>query len=156
MDAREVVVIDKDDATLGKEPSEIEEIEEHGIESMVPVDEREIELAALLEEGRECDLGNLIKVLHERPHARFQEYLETAIGESCGLKWVQSKMSRVQAAGSNQAIADVQRGEPVGEANLYRSRGILSKNPFSKGFALAGADGNSANVVRRLVRVRDH
>src|SRR5215475_5793783 len=80
-DPRKLVVIKKNDAALTQQPTEVEEIDKHAVEPMVPVHEREIKAALLPEERRQRGLRHLCVKLHQRPDARLLEYLKSAVGK---------------------------------------------------------------------------
>ena len=73
-DPGKVVVIENDDAAPAQQASKVEEIQEHAVEAMVPIHEREIELAPFREERRQSDLGDLSVVLDEGADASLLEY----------------------------------------------------------------------------------
>jgi hypothetical protein len=146
-DPGKVVVIENDDASPAQQTPKVEEIQEHAVEAMVPIHEREIELAPFLEKRRQSDLRDLIVVLHEGVDTRFLEYLEAAVGESPCLKRIQNYMTRIRMPGTNQAFADAERRDAIREANLDGPGRLLSKNPSGEGFSFSGADGDCADVV---------
>ena len=91
-DPREVVVIEEDHASPAEQTTEVEEIEEHAVEPVVPIHESEVELASRLEEGRQGDLGHLIVMLHERADTRFGEHLEPAVRKPSRLERIENYM----------------------------------------------------------------
>jgi hypothetical protein len=58
-------IIYEDDGTLPQEPAGVDEVEEHGLEPVVPIDEGEIELPAVSEEAGEQNLRLLAVELDE-------------------------------------------------------------------------------------------
>jgi hypothetical protein len=147
-DPGNVVVVENDDAAPAQQAPKVEEIQEHAVEAMVPIHEREMELASFLEERRQSDLRDLIVVLHEGVDAGLLEYLEAAVGESPCLKRIQGYMTRIRISGSNQAFADVERRDAIREADLNGPGRLLSKNPSREGFSFSGTDGDCADVMR--------
>jgi hypothetical protein len=55
--ARELVVVEEDDPLRAKQSPEVPEVDEDAVEAVVSVDDGEVEPAALLEEGRQRELG---------------------------------------------------------------------------------------------------
>src|SRR5205814_6520772 len=80
-DSGKLVVVEKDDAALAQQPAEVEEVNEHAVEPMVPVQERKIKAALLLEKPRQGDLRHLRVKLHQRADSGLLERLQTTVGK---------------------------------------------------------------------------
>src|SRR4029453_3951058 len=105
--SRELVVVKKDDAALAQQPAEVEEVHEHAVEAVVPVYEREIKAAFLLDKHRQHDLRRLRGKLHQRPDARLLEHLKTAVTKPC-LERIENDVPGLRITGFQQRAANVQ------------------------------------------------
>src|SRR5438552_2198226 len=92
-DPWKLVVVEKDDAALAQQPAEVEEVDEHAVEPMVPVQERKIEAALLPEKLRQGDLRQFRVKLDQRADSGLFERLQAAVGKACFLERIESDVS---------------------------------------------------------------
>lgn len=91
-DCGQLVVIHEHDSSRTDEAPQIDEIEEHSVESMVAVDEPEVEAPTFVQESRKRDLRSLGMVLYDLRDPRFLEELQAAARVARRLKRIEGNV----------------------------------------------------------------
>jgi hypothetical protein len=152
---RQLKVVDHHDAAGLEKPAEVDQVEKHAVEAVIPVDEGEVEPSPGGEEPGKRDLRLLREVLDARTDARVVQKLEAAAGESRELVRIDRNVASVRIPGGEQAVADEQRRDAVPEADFDRPSGALLNDPLTKCAALGERHGDGEDVVRGAIGAGD-
>ncbi len=156
VDARQLVVVEDDDPTSTNQATEVIEVEEHPVEPMVAVDEREIEYASFSEEAGKGDLRFQLVMHDERRDSGFFEVPETATGEASPvgpvrLVRVDSDVERIGMPIGHQRFADEERRDAVGEPYLDRRVCVFAADPRPERLAQRRRNGDGKYLLARAV-----
>lgn len=119
---------------------EIEDVDEHPLKAVIPVDERQIEPLAGGEEPRKDDLRFLWVMFNQIGQSRFSDEAESQIGEPGRLVWVDDNMGRRPMIPGDQAFAYEEGRQPISQSDLDRPGGSLPQDPVPEVFALGATD----------------
>lgn len=134
LNSRQGIVIQDDDPSLAHQMPKVIKVNEDAVEAVVAIHKAKVELAIRLEKLGQDQLRSLGMEFNEWVDSRFLKYLKSAVGIGAFLKRVHRNMACVGVSVQKQALADVKRGEAVGQSLLSGSR--LHLSPISEGLHL--------------------
>src|SRR5262249_43847077 len=117
-DRTQLVVIDDHDPPAAHETIEVHEVDEHAVETVMPVAARKVEGVSFGEEPRQDDVRFGRVVLDKLEDARVVEKLQRAVREAALLVRIDCQVARSGVAVCQQAVADEERRDAVSKADL--------------------------------------
>ena len=154
-------VIYEGDAPLLQEPTGVDEVKEHSLEPMVPIDEGKIELSALSEETGEHNLRLLAEELNEITNTGLCQYLKPDASVRRRVNWQSADLIRIGGDVTpvrpvrEHPFADEQRRDREAKSGFQRPVSALGSDPVKEGKSLLAADRDGKQITSATIRLSD-
>ncbi len=154
-DSGELAVVDKHDPARTKQSSQIEQVDEHKVEAMVPVDKGEVEATTLTEEPGQDDLRLVGKVIDQFSHPSLGQHLKAAVPEPNFLVGIDNHVPWVGSTRTQKTLTDVQSRNGIAEPHFNGVNGTVTDHTVPECLSLRLVDSHWEDVVHRPVERRD-